>query len=188
MAESTTDVMKKSQENFVRGNRVYILGPFDRSISSCVIPDMLEMIDCIKSEKNAEIEIYINSVGGYATELLSLLSIIDIARSYGIKIITYNIGIAYSCGSILAVIGDQRYMYKYADNMCHLGQAVIDPTTIEQLDRGVKHIRQHFNNIVEIYAKHTKLSKKTLEKILEDDDYHMNANDCKKNGFCDEII
>lgn len=71
--------------------------------------------------KNPEIEIYINSYGGYASELLGLLSLIELAKSEGIKIKTYNIGCAYSCGSLLAVVGDERYMYRYADNLPHLG-------------------------------------------------------------------
>lgn len=32
------------------------------------------------------------------------------------------------------------------------------------------------------------MPKKMLEKVLKDDDYFMNAEECKKYGFCDEII
>ena len=44
-ADSETETAKKSQENFVVGNRIYILGPFDRSISSEVIPAVIELTD-----------------------------------------------------------------------------------------------------------------------------------------------
>lgn len=115
------ELMKKTPENFIRGNRVYILGEFDKTISSNVIPDLVELIDTMKYARDSEIEIYINSPGGYANELISLLTLIDIAKKQGIKIITYNIGIAHSCGSILAIVGDVRYMYRYADNLPHLG-------------------------------------------------------------------
>lgn len=180
--------MKKSPENFVRNNNVFILGDFDKTISSNVIPDLVDLIDAMKYAKDPTIEFYINSHGGYANELLALLTLIDLAKKSGIKIITYNIGIAYSCGSMLAVVGDYRYMYRYADNLPHLGQVFIMPQTMEQLTRSAQHAYDWFSTIAEIYAKYTKIPKKELAKILKDDDYHMSASECLKYGFCDEII
>jgi len=188
LAESETEVAKKSQENFVVGNRIYILGPFDRSISSEVIPAIIELIDSLKSEKDPYFEIYINSYGGFSAELFGLLTVLDLAKKAGIKIITYNIGAAYSCGSMLAVIGDYRYMHKYATNLPHLGQAGMTLTTVEQLERNTKRVAQHFAKIYTVYAAHTKMSKKQLDKVLKDDDYFMDADECLKYGFCDEII
>lgn len=188
MADCQTEILKKSQENFVVGNRIYILGPFDRSISSDVIPAFVELIDGLRDVKDSVIEIYINSHGGYMSELLGLMTLVDLAKGYGIKIVTYNIGVAYSCGSLLSVIGDHRYMYRYAENLPHLGTAYMSPQTLEQLDRGVKHISEHFAKIILIYSQYTKASKKELEKILKDDDYIMNAEECLTKGFCDEII
>lgn len=188
MAETETKVAEKSQENFVVGNKIYILGPFDRSVSSEVIPAFSELIDNLNGTKDPVIQIYINSYGGYASELFSLMTFIDIAKADGIKIITYNIGTAYSCGSLLAILGDYRFMHKYATNLPHLGQAGMTPQTVEQLERGIKNISEHFNTIKTIYEKHTKMPKKMLEKVLKDDDYFMNAEECLKYGFCDEII
>ena len=183
-----SDDRKTGKLNFVRGNRIHILGEFDKSISSDVIPDLIDLIDTMKFAKDPTIEIYINSYGGYASELLGLLTLIDLAKKSGIKIITYNIGSAYSCGSILAIIGDMRYMYRYADNLPHLGQVFINPQTIEQLNRGAQHAFDWFSMITEIYAKYTKIPKKELSRILRDDDYHMTAGECLKYGFCDEVI
>lgn len=116
------------------------------------------------------------------------MSLIQQAKSKNITVNTYNIGIAYSCGSILSIIGDNRYMYRYADNLPHLGQVFIAPQTIEQLNRGTQHICDWFNIIYNIYSIYTKMPKKQLMKVLKDDDYHMNAEECLKNGFCDKII
>lgn len=167
---------------------MYILGDFDKTISTNVIPELNDLIDTMKFAKEPEIEIYINSYGGYASELLGLLSCIDLAKKNGIKVITYNIGCAYSCGSLLAVVGDHKFMYRYADNVPHLGQIFLTPQTVEQLERGTKHAIDWFSIIIEIYALYTKMPKKMLIKVLKDDDYHMNAEECLKYGFCDEII
>ena len=188
MADAVTEISKVSKENFVVANRIYILGPFDRSISSEVIPAFIELIDQLQFTKDAVIEIYINSYGGFCAELMGLISVIDIAKSHGIKIVTYNIGVAYSCGSMLSILGDYRIMHKYATNLPHLGQASIDPQTFEQLERGAKYINDHFSMIRAIYLKYTKMPKSKIDKVLNDDDYYMNAEECKKFGFCDETI
>lgn len=188
MADIETKMTEKSQENFVRENNVYILGPFDRSISSNVIPEIINLINILKFEKDPRINVYVNSCGGFACELFSLMAVIEIAKTYDIKIFTYNLGMAYSCGSLLAVIGDYRYMYKYATNLAHLGSSAISAETFEQLTRSANYINNHFNMIVDIYKKHVKCSEKKLKEILKDDMYFMNAETCLKLGFCDQII
>ena len=195
---NTTDEMKtkkidedenqKKSTNFVDGNNVYILGDFDKTISINVIPKLVDLINSAKFMRDPEIDIYINSYGGFASELLGLMTMIEQAKKAGITINTYNIGCAYSCGSLLSIIGDHRYMYRFADNLPHLGQVFIAPQTVEQLNRGTQHACDWFSTIYNIYATYTKMPKKELMKVLKDDDYHMNAEECLKNGFCDEII
>lgn len=187
MAE-TNSKADSTQENFICGDKIYILGPFDRSISKNVIPGFVELIREKMHEKKPEIEIYINSHGGYAEELMAMLAMISIAKKAGIRIVTYNIGYAYSCGSILAIHGDHRKMYRYADNVAHLGCSNGSYHTFEQLDRVTSHSKEHFNNIVKWYVDNTKMTKKQVEDMLKDDNMHLNADKCLKYGFCDEII
>lgn len=179
---------KGQSANFVDGTNIYILGDFDKTISTNVIPKLVDLISSSNYIKNPEINIYINSYGGFAHELLGLMTLIEKAKSLNIKINTYNIGVAYSCGSLLAIIGTHRYMYRYADNLPHLGKVFISPQTVEQLNRGTQHACDWFNTIYELYVTYTKMPKKELLKVLKDDDYHMNADECLKFGFCDEII
>lgn len=188
MADVETHISERSQENFVDKNNVYILGPFDRSISSHVIPKIVSLIPILSKEKSPQLNIYINSCGGYACELFALMAVIEMAKSNNIKIVTYNLGMAYSCGSLLAVMGDYRYMYKYATNLAHLGSSGIYAETFEQLSRSTEHINEHFNMIVSIYRKHVKCTEKKLKDILRDDMCFMNAETCLALGFCDEII
>jgi ATP-dependent Clp protease, protease subunit len=177
-----------SNENFVNNDKIYILGAFDESISQKVIPDFIELVGKKKNSKNAEIEIYINSHGGDADMLLSMLSVIAMAKSEGIKITTYNLGVANSCGSILFIHGDNRKMFKYATNVMHLGWVSRSWTTYEQLDRVTDSSKKWFNTIVDWYAKNTKMKKADIIRILKDDQFCLDANQCLKYGFCDEII
>ncbi len=65
------------------------------------------------------IEIQINTNGGFVSDGLTLVSLIENMKSEGYKIITTNIGRAYSMGFILAICGSERRAYKYSHYMYH---------------------------------------------------------------------
>lgn len=179
---------ERKSANFVKDGRVFILGDFDDSISRYVVPDFIELVSAAGTAKNSVIPIYINSVGGEFDKLQSLLSIFSMARGCGVKIATYNIGMAYSCGSLLAVSGDMRFMAAGARNMMHLGQTGSISSTYEQLKRNTKDAKEFFDEIVRIYASRTKLAERKIKEILNDDNYWLNAKECLRHGLCDEII
>lgn len=174
--------------NFVKDGKVYIMGEFDGSISYEVIPEMMKLIEKKKEERHPVIEIFINSHGGYGDQLQALISLIQIAKANGIAIATYNMGIANSCASILAIHGDHRLMTSHATNLMHLGQTGDYNSTFSQLDRNTKRQKKWFNQIVQWYVDHTKLSKAKILEYLKDDCCYFDAKECLKYGLCDEII
>ena len=188
IVENTTKIPEVSKENFVCDDKVYVMGDFDRSISGEVIPGLMNIISMKRNTVNPIIEIYINSHGGYAHELFGLMSIMDIGRSYGIKYVTYNIGVAASCGSLLAVYGDHRYMSKYATNLMHLGHAGSIFSTFKQMERQNENNKKHFNKIIDIYAATTKIDKKKITELLTDDSLYLDPKQCLKYGLCDEVF
>ena len=174
-------------KNFIKSN-VYILGDFDETISKNVVPELYNIINNISSAKNPVIELFINSRGGYTSELYSLYYMLCIAKARGITIITNNIGRAFSAGSLLAVVGDHRRMFKYATNLMHFGETGACVETPMQQKRENKRIKEHFNHVVDIYKNHTKLDAKKIEELMNDDLCYLNAKDCLKYGLCDEIV
>ena len=167
---------------------VYIMGTFDETISQHVVPAFRQLIEDKSRERDAFITIYINSNGGYVHELYNLLSLIELAHARGIGIVTVVMGRAFSCGSMLAIHGDHRVMYKYARHIIHLGQQGSTVSTEKQIEREHQSMMRHFSNIREMYKKLTKLPAKELEEALTDDSYSLSAEDCLKYGICDEIL
>lgn len=176
--------------NFVStSGDVFILSEFDSTISQHVVPAFRALIDEKAKERDAFITIYINSNGGYTHELYNLLSLIELAHARGVGIVTVVTGRAYSCGSMLAIHGDHRVMYKYASHIIHLGrQGALDISTEKQIKRETTQMENHFNNIRKLYKEHTKLPAKELEEALTDDSYFLTAEECVKYGLCDEIL
>ena len=177
-----------SQENFVSKNNVYILGPFDRSISQKVIPKLVDLIETERHKKDPKITVYINSYGGAFPELLGILTLLQQAKNYGIKIVTVVIGRAVSCGSLLACFGDERKMYRHALNLAHLGMQLDSVTTNEQIDRTSKKWKWHFKTILDMYHNFTGCPKKKLEVLLKDDCGWLTPDECIQLGFATEII
>ena len=175
--------------NFVTDDgNVYILGDFDATISIYVIYRLVSLINALESQKHPEIHIYVNSCGGSAYELFSMLAVLEDAKRRGIKIITHIIGVAYSAGSLLAVIGDHRIMSRYSDHLLHLGSVGTAFSTLEQLKRETENNIKHFDKILNIYTKHTKIPRKKLCEMLKDDKLYLDARQCLEYGLCDEII
>jgi len=192
ICKKTIDAVKtpnQKSRNFVTDDgNVYILGEFDSTISTEIVYALNSLVEQLSRIKDAQMHIYINSCGGDAYELFSLLSILDVARQKGITIYTHVIGVAYSAGSILAVYGDHRTMSRYSDHLLHLGCAGAEFSTFEQLKREAENNVKHFNKILRIYSEHTKIPKKRLAEMLKDDKLYLDAEQCLKYGICDEII
>jgi len=183
------DDLSKKILNYVDSNgNVYILGEFDSTISQYVVPALLKKMQEEADKPDGQIWFYINSRGGYCSELYNLLSLIDMAKSMGIKIYTVVMGNAYSCGSMLAIHGDHRAIYKYGRHLAHLGQQADSVSTFKQIERSTTKMIEHFENIVQMYKDNTKMPEKMIREVLLDDSFYMNAEECKKYGFVDEII
>ena len=183
------DTYINKPRNFITDDgNVYILGDFDATISVYVIHALVSLVNALESQKDPKIHIYINSCGGSAYELFSMLAVLEDAKRRGIKIITHIIGVAYSAGSLLAVIGDHRIMSRYSDHLLHLGSVGTAFSTLEQLKRETENNIKHFDKILNIYTKHTKIPRKKLCEMLKDDKLYLDARQCLEYGLCDEII
>lgn len=174
--------------NYVKEDDIYILGSFDETISQNIISLMPDIIKRKSELKNSCINFYINSTGGYTNELFGLIYFIEQAKKQNIKINTHIIGDAYSCASYLSVLGDYRTMNKYSHQLLHYGTVYAVNQTPTQVARYNKLTDEHFNNLVDIYVKHTKMNRKEIEKLMSDDYCFLNAQECLKNGLIDEII
>ena len=159
---------------FIKDNILYVFGKFNQDISNNVIPELIDIINGLSQIKNPEFEIIINSPGGYTYELFALLYYLDIMKENGIKIITKVIGEASSCASLLACYGDERYMYKYGTHLMHLGMYCMGNTyNFTDSERLFEGSKNHFDKIVDIYEKHTKLKRYELKNILSHDNSYL---------------
>ena len=186
-ADKAADPLEKNATNYVDGNSVFILGEFDDTISKNVVPNLLKIVNAQKKMRDGAVDFYINSPGGRCSELFSLLSMVALAKSYGVKVRTFNMGMAYSCASMLSVVGDERKMLRYARNLMHLGTTHSMSSTFTQVKRNQKRQKEHFDNIVSLYREHTKLAERQILEMMNDDCCFLGAAECLKYGLVDKV-
>jgi ATP-dependent protease ClpP protease subunit len=128
---------KKESLNFIENDIVFIYGKFDDTISTHVIPGFFDLVKNESKKKDGKIVIDINSHGGYTRILYQLLAIIENAKSKGVIVETRALGVAMSCGSILAASGTKgnRFISENTTHLCHLGSSGFRVYTDTQLDR-----------------------------------------------------
>lgn len=174
--------------NFNEGNRFFIYGPFDDSIATDIIPDLIAEIECQKKLKEPKISFYIDSNGGSTRYLYNILALIESAKLSGIIIETYVFGVAYSCGSILAASGTKGYRFisYLAEHICHLGSASAKVINDVELEREAASIQAHFNRVRDLYKKYAHL--KDLENAIKFDSWYIRGRDIIDNGLADKMV
>ena len=198
--------MAKDLENTMNGNNVYILTDITAETTNGLIMQLAQWVNglCPKKcpvkiytpyetipEGTNVLNVWINSGGGNQSQMLSLLSMFNIASAKGTIIKTYNIGRASSSASMIAVSGTKgyRFMYQDADNLIHYGcsrSSMNHPSELESINKDLK---KSINITRNIYLTKTNLADEEISKFYNvEGTGKLNADQCLKKGLCDWII
>lgn len=182
--------MTKPKLNYGEGNRLYIIGEFNYEMQNEVLPLMDKAIFDQSNKRDGVIIFDIDSNGGYTSVLFSILSKIAEAKNNKIKIITNVIGRAHSCGSVLAIQGDERNIYEHANHLVHSGSHWgVEARNIIEGERSEKARKHHFSCIKKCYlANSNEKFKKIIDEVLRDNNYFLTAEESIKYGLADNII
>ena len=131
-----------------------------------------------------DIDIYINSPGGYIT---SGLAIIDTMRFLGCQINTYCLGQAISVSALILSAGTKgkRHALPNSRIMLHQPYGGVGGSS-EDIARQAKEILKQKQTIAKLLSEFTS---QPVEKILEDSerDFYMSAEESLKYGIIDHI-
>lgn len=161
---------------------IFITGPIDDATASLVSAQLL----FLESENpKKDIQIYINSPGGYVTAGLAIYDTMQYIRC---PISTVCIGQAASMGSLLLAAGDEgkRIALPNARVMVHQPSGGYSgvATDIERHAEEILDLKKRLNNI---YVKHTGQKYDVIEKKLDRDTF-MTADAAKEFGIIDEVF
>jgi len=135
--------------------------------------------------EKSDIKLHISSPGG---SVLSGLGMVDVMNYISSDVVTINMGLAASMGSILLSSGTKgkRYSLRHSRVMIHQVSASTHGVISDMLI-SFKETEKYNNRLFEILAENTG---KTKEQILQDAnrDFWLNSEESLEYGVIDEII
>lgn len=167
---------------------VFFIGDFDDSLEREVAIPLTKEIQKQKKYRDGQIDLYINSFGGYAHLVMHLVELVELAKREGVTIRTIVPSVAFSAGSMLAIAGTpgERYISKSGEHLVHYGSTGSVETTPTQIERYRAWKDRDFKNTIKHYQKYTKIP--NLEEHLKDDGFFVPARDCIKWGLSDKYL
>ena len=164
-------------------DRIVMIGQeITEPLANTVIAQLLFLLS---EDPTKDIQIFINSPGGYIT---AGLAIYDTIRFLGCDVNTYCIGQAASMGALLLSAGTKgkRYALPHSRMMIHQPSGGIIGTSADiQLQAAeILTLKKHLSNIL------AECTGQPVEKIIEDSerDFFMGAEEAIAYGLIDKVV
>jgi ATP-dependent Clp protease, protease subunit len=173
----------------LRDRRIFISEEVDREsmFKACYLLDRLVELDERDGNKK-DIEIIIDSYGGYIYHGLALISKIETLREVGYKIITTVNSVAMSMGFMILLVGSERRGLKHSRIMCHQPSSA-SWGTLQDMEESVEETVELWKRMKELIIKYTNITNEQLEDIKSRKyDWFMWSEDAVKLGVIDSII
>lgn len=164
-------------------DRIVMIGQeITETVANTVIAQLLFLMS---EDPKKDIQIFINSPGGYIT---AGLAIYDTIRFLGCDVSTYCIGQAASMGALLLSSGTKgkRYALPHSRMMIHQPSGGIMGTSADiQLQAAeILTLKKHLSNIL------SECTGQSVEKIIADSerDFFMGAEEAIAYGLIDKVV
>lgn len=161
---------------------IFIGGPINDEVANSVIAQLLFLE---KEDKEADIDIYLNSPGG---EISSGLAIYDTMHTVRCDVSTTCMGLAASFAALLLSAGTKgkRFALPHARILIHQPYGGVRGQATD-IDIQAKEILKMRDIVNQILVKHTGQPIKKIEKDT-DRDYYMSPEEARDYGIIDEIL
>lgn len=162
--------------------QIYLFNEISPSCYNETIKPLLE-----ERNKYDVILLYMNSYGGDTEIGYSIIEALQLLKK---KIITINLGLCYSMAQVVYLCGDIRLCTPSAKFMIHeTSYYHTSPKSVGSLEKEIKETIRLDDKLNNYIIKKTKLTKKSLGKILETkEDYYYGSSEAINNGTTHRII
>lgn len=148
--------------------------------------DEIEMDSKIYKREMAPIHIFINSCGGDADPMFSVISAIESSKT---PIYTYCLGKAYSAGFLIFLAGHQRFAQKYSRFMYHQLGFNAPHQDLQSHEETIEFEKETQRIVEALTLSRTKIPKKKLDEIKKSKvDWYMFAAEAKTYGIFSEYF
>jgi len=164
-------------------DRIIFIGtPIDTDMSNLIVAQMLFLA---KEDPDKDIDLYINSPGGYVRAGLAIYDTMQFIKP---DMATWCIGEAMSMSALILAGGakGKRYALPNARIMIHQGSAGFQGSPSD-IDIQAREVLRYKKLLTEVIAKHTGQPIEKVEKDI-DRDYYMSAEEARQYGIVDTVL
>lgn len=129
------------------------------------------------------IYLYLTTNGG---DIYSAFSVIDCITRLKVDVYTVVDGFVASAGTLISLAGKKRFILPNAYMLIHELRSGVWGKMSDMTDE-YENLKKLMDHLTDYYVKHTKITKKTLEKILKKDSI-WNAEECMRRGLVEETL
>ena len=133
--------------------------------------------------ENIHINLHIHSYGG---DLFAGFAVIDVIRTMNTPVYSYIEGMAASAATIISVVCERRYIYKYSYMLIHQLSGGMWGK-YQEMEDDFNSCKDLMEDIKNIYVEYTTLKKKDLREILKHDLW-WSSKKCLAVGLVDEVL
>ena len=161
-------------------NNIYFTGPITEQTIFAITTNLV----AFQHRDFPEINLHIQSPGG---ALLPTLGLVDLIRTSDIPINTYIEGYVASAGTLISVVGANRFIGKHGTMLIHQVKMGADIGKYNEIKDYSENADTLMSIIKDIYLQHTNMNEEELDRWLAHDLW-MNATTCKNLGLVDILI
>jgi len=175
----------------IRDRRIFISGDIDSEsmFKACYLLDRLVSFDNQCGTKE-DIEIIIDSYGGFIHSGLSFVSKLESLKDANYKIITTVNSVAMSMGFVIGIVGSHKRALRHSRIMCHQPSSE-SWGNLKDMEESVEETQQLWVRMKDIIIRNTKITDEQLEDIkYRKYDWYFWGNEkiTKDLGIIDEVI
>lgn len=176
-------------KNYMYTNKVFLLDEITPTNCAFLIGDLTQFIGDPENEKK-RLNLFINSPGGDANTMMTILGLLNLARLNDIYITTYVLGLAGSAASIIAAQGDSRFISDISRHFVHFGSIFDTTSKPSEIEKTYQQNKDYAEKMQDLYIKSCKgkMPRELLLSLQSDERGYLNARQCLKYGLCDVII
>ena len=135
-------------------------------------------------DETLPIKLHITSYGG---SIHAAYKCINAIKGTKTEVHTIVDGFAASAGTLISVVGDKRYINRCSMMLIHELRSTTTWNKMSELEGEIENLKKTMEQIKDIYAENTNMTRSELSKILKKD-VDWDAEECLRRGLVDEII
>ena len=190
LAQIGLDREKHKREKELAADEFHHRYLFDKEVSETSVKECIKQF-ALWERTNGRgplvIDLVINSPGGSVFDGFALIDYINgmQAREHTVNTVAY--GMAASMAGVILQIGDTRKMGSNALLLIH--EASFGAFgSFGKVEDQVKMVELMHNRILDLFASRSNFTKSQIKNRWRRRDWWINAQDCLKHGFIDEIV